>query len=149
VHVRPVAWDDPAAASLRAAQRAEIAQRYGRADSEPGTAPTAADIAVFVLATDVDGTPLGCGGLRQLDAISGEIKRMYVVPERRGSGVASAVLEALESHARVRGWTHLRLETGTGQPDAVKFYMRHGYAPIDRFGPYADEPTSLCFERAL
>jgi GNAT superfamily N-acetyltransferase len=150
VLIRAVDWDHTAASTLRAAQRAEIAERYGRQDSEPGPPPSASDIAYFVVAVDPDaGTPLGCGGLRQLDATSGEVKRMYVVPERRGTGVAGAVLAALEQHARTLGWTHLRLETGDAQPDAVRFYTRHGYTPIPRFGHYADEPTSLCFERAI
>jgi GNAT superfamily N-acetyltransferase len=149
VIVRAVDWDDPAAEALRAAQRVEIAARYGRPDSEPGPAPTAADIAHFVVAVDPDGTPLGCGGLRALDARIGEIKRMYAVPARRGTGVAAAVLRALEDHARARGWAWLRLETGNAQPDAVAFYAKHGYRPIPRFGHYADEPTSLCFEKAL
>jgi GNAT superfamily N-acetyltransferase len=142
-------WDDPDAAQLRAAQRAEIAERYGRPDSEPGPAPTADDIAYFVVATDPDGTPLGCGGLRRLDAATGEVKRMYVLPERRGTGVAGAVLRSLEDHARSLGWTHLRLETGTEQPDAVRFYTRHGYLPIPCFGHYAGSDLSLCFEREL
>ena len=60
-----------------------------------------------------------------------------------------AVLTALEAHARTLGWTHLRLETGTEQPDAIAFYTRHGYAPIPCFGHYTEEPTSRCFERAL
>jgi GNAT superfamily N-acetyltransferase len=149
VVVRAVDWDDPAAESLRAAQRVEIAERYGRPDSEPGPAPTAADIAYFVVALDPDGTPAGCGGLRPLDARTGEIKRMYVVPQRRGTGVAAAVLQSLEEHARALGWTRLRLETGNEQPDAVAFYAKHGYRAIPRFGHYADEPTSLCFERVL
>jgi GNAT superfamily N-acetyltransferase len=149
VQIDAVEWDHPAAATLRAAQRVEIAQRYGRPDSEPGPPPSASDIAYFVVATDPSGTPLGCGGLRQLDETSGEVKRMYVIPEQRGTGVAGAVLAALEAHARSRGWTHVRLETGNAQPDAIAFYTKHGYQPIPRFGHYADEPTSLCFERAL
>ena len=149
VQIFPVDWDDTGAVLLREQQRAEIEQRYGRPDSEPGPPPSAADIAHFVLATDADRTPLGCGGLRQLDATTGEVKRMYVVPSSRGTGVAGAVLTALEAHARTLGWTHLRLETGTEQPDAIAFYTRHGYAPIPCFGHYTEEPTSRCFERAL
>jgi GNAT superfamily N-acetyltransferase len=149
MQVRPVDWDDPSAVLLRAAQRAEIAQRFGRPDTEPGTPPSAADIAHFVVAADADGTPLGCGGLRQLDEATGEVKRMYVVPERRGSGVAAAVLAALEAHARAQGWTQLRLETGTALPDAVAFYTKHGYRPIPGFGAYAGQPTSLCFAKPL
>jgi GNAT superfamily N-acetyltransferase len=144
-----VDWDHPAGAALRAAQRVEIAERYGRPDSEPGPPPSGADIAHFVVALDPDGTPLGCGGLRRLDATSGEVKRMYVVPAARGTGVSAAVLAALEAHARSVGWTRLRLETGNAQQDAVAFYTKHGYRAIPRFGHYADESTSLCFERAL
>ncbi|HKC27499.1 MAG TPA: GNAT family N-acetyltransferase [Jatrophihabitans sp.] len=149
MQIRAVQWDDPAAATLRAAQRVEIAQRYGTPDSEPGTPPSAADIAYFVVAVNAEGKPVGCGGLRGLDEHTGEVKRMYVVPQSRGTGVATRVLQALEAHAREIGWTHLRLETGDGQPDAVAFYTREGYRPIPRFGAYADTPSSLCFERAL
>jgi GNAT superfamily N-acetyltransferase len=137
----------PDADELRAAQRVEIAARYGRPDSEPGVAPSAGDIAHFVVAYDPDA--VGCGGLRRLDDRTGEIKRMYVRAERRGTGVAGAVLTALETHARELGWTRLRLETGDQQPDAVAFYTRAGYTPIPRFGAYAAEPSSLCFEREL
>jgi GNAT superfamily N-acetyltransferase len=147
--LRAVDWDDPAAKALRAAQRIEIAERYGRTDSEPGPAPSGADIVHFVVALAPDGAPLGCGGLRQVDESSGEVKRMYVVPEHRGTGVASAVLAGLEAHARALGWTRLRLETGDAQPDAVAFYTKHGYRPVARFGHYVDSPTSLCFGRDL
>ncbi|MFD6950435.1 GCN5 family acetyltransferase [Nocardiopsis sp. TSRI0078] len=144
-----VPWDDPDAGALRAGQRAEIAQRYGTPDSEPGVAPSADDIAVFVVARDGQGTAVGCGGLRDLGDGAGEVKRMYVLPERRGSGAAPLVLAALEEWARERGWRCLRLETGDRQPDAVRFYTRAGYTPIPGFGAYAGSPSSLCFEKGL
>lgn len=149
MRIEDVPWDHPDAELLRGAQRVEIAERYRTVDSEPGPAPTAADIVVFVIARDADGSAVGCGGLRRLDAVSGEIKRMYVVPASRGSGVADAVLAALEASALRFGWTHLRLETGDRQPDAVAFYTRNGYTPIERFGPYLHSPSSLCYGRAL
>jgi Acetyltransferase (GNAT) domain len=74
---------------------------------------------------------------------------MYVVPEQRRSGVAGAVLAALEAEAACRGWTVLKLETGTEQPDAIAFYERHGYRRIPNFGHYADSELSVCYERAL
>ncbi|MCW2497969.1 GNAT family N-acetyltransferase [Jatrophihabitans sp.] len=144
-----VPWHAPEAEALRAAQRVEIAERYGTPDSEPGVAPTAADIAVFVLARLADGTAVGCGGLRQLDATSAEVKRMYVTPTSRGTGAADAVLDALEAYAAAQGWTHLLLETGDRQPDAVAFYRRRGYERIPNFGSYADSAASLCFARSL
>ena len=148
MRVVAVPWDDPDAVRLREAQRVDIDSRYG-ADTEPGVKPTAADVAHFVVAYADSGEAVACGGLRQLDEVSGEVKRMYVAPEFRGTGVADAVLDALHGHAAARGWTHLRLETGTAQPEAVRFYTRSGYEPIPCFGPYADSPVSLCFERPL
>jgi GNAT superfamily N-acetyltransferase len=159
VTVRAVPWDDPAGVRLRAAQRAEIAERYGTDDSEPGPPPTADDITAFFVAFDDDGAALGCGGLRMLhDAHSGvaagadavaEVKRMFVVPGARGTGVSTAILRALEGFGRERGWRRLLLETGDAQPDAVRFYTREGYTRIPGFGHYADSPTSLCFEKLL
>jgi GNAT superfamily N-acetyltransferase len=60
-----------------------------------------------------------------------------------------AVLRALEAAARERGWTDLVLETGTEQPDAIRFYEREGYELIPNFGAYADSPISLCYARSL
>ncbi|MFE4613851.1 GNAT family N-acetyltransferase [Streptomyces niveus] len=147
--IEQVAWDNRDAVALRGRQRVEIAERYGTPDSEPGVPPSEADVSVFFVAYEDDGSAVGCGGLRALGAGVGEIKRMYVAPESRGTGVAARVLVALENWARERGWSRLRLETGDAQPDAVRFYTRSGYGPIPRFGHYADSDNSLCFERLL
>jgi hypothetical protein len=87
LRIETAPFDHPDAAALRAAQRTELAVRYGTPDSEPGPAPTAADTAVFLLARDVQGRAVGCGALRELGEGLGEVKRMYVVSERRRSGL--------------------------------------------------------------
>nr|WP_296768426.1 GNAT family N-acetyltransferase [Rhodococcus sp. (in: high G+C Gram-positive bacteria)] len=142
-------WDTPVGAQLRAAQRAELDARYGNSNHEPGTAPSADDIAVFVVARDDNAVGIGCGALRLLGGSEAEIKRMYVIPAERGRGASVAILRRLEVSARGLGITILKLETGSGQPDAVRFYEREGYSKIDSFGPYIDEPTSLCYARTL
>jgi putative acetyltransferase len=147
VEVAAVPWDDPAAVALREAQRIEIDARYG-GDTEPGPKPSADDIVLFLVARR-DGEPVGCGGLRAIDTEHGEIKRMYVTPGARGSGVSRAILAALEDAAGAHGWSRLVLETGMEQPDAVRFYTREGYSPIERYGHYADAELSLCFGKTL
>ncbi len=149
MQIRVVAWDHPASVSLRAAQRVEIEQRYGTPDSEPGPAPTADDITVFLVAMGDMDEPLGCGGLRQIDATHGEVKRMFVRPESRGTGVSTAILRALEADAAARGWDRVVLETGDRQPDAVRFYEREGYTRIPNFGHYVDSALSLCYAKRL
>jgi putative acetyltransferase len=147
--VAPEPWDTDDGARLRGMQRAELDARYGSNDHEPGSAPTAEDISLFVVAREVQGTAVACGALRQLDADSAEIKRMFVLPSHRGTGVAPAVLRSLEAEAVRLGLSVLKLETGTAQPDAIRFYERQGYTRIDNFGPYAGEPLSVCYARSL
>lgn len=149
LELRAVAWEHPDGARLRAAQEAEVAERYADvAGEEPGPVPTADDMAVFVVAY-ADGQAVGCGGLRALDTRHGEIKRMFVAPARRGSGVSTAILRRLEEEARRRGWDRLVLETGDRQPEAMRLYEREGYVSIPPFGYYADSPASRCYEKSL
>ncbi|WP_412169790.1 GNAT family N-acetyltransferase [Curtobacterium flaccumfaciens pv. flaccumfaciens] len=141
-------FDSPDAQRLRAAQRLEIDRAHG-GDTEPGEKPTAESIAVFFVARDESGTPLGCGGLRVVDDGIAEIKRMYVRPESRGSGAAAALLRRLEEAALDLGSPALVLETGTEQQRAVGFYQREGFRRIANFGPYVGAPLSVCFSKVL
>ena len=146
--IEQVAWDHPASVSLRQAQRAEIEQRYGRPDSEPGPAPSGDDITAFFVAF-VDDKPVGCGGLRELHATEAEIKRMFVSTSARGTGASTALLARLEQDGRERGYRRLLLETVDQQPDAIRFYTREGYTRIPNFGYYIDSALSLCFAKEL
>ena len=148
LELRDVPFEHADSVMLRAAQRAELTARYKSEDSEPGIKPTAETIAAFLIAY-VDGVPAGCGGLRTIDGGGYEIKRMYVTPARRGTGIAIAVLKGLEAWARERSVPQLVLETGTAQPDAMRFYEREGYTRIDNFGAYVGEPLSVCYSKAL
>jgi GNAT superfamily N-acetyltransferase len=154
VTVERVAWSHPDAERLRAAQRSELDARYGSDDHEPGVIPSADDVPVFLVARDGDGHAVVCGGLRPLHpevlgSDVAEIKRMYAAPSARGTGAAVALLRALETEARQLGIRSLVLETGTAQPDAVRFYQREGYVPIPLFGHYVGNDLSLCFEKVL
>ncbi|UFS58514.1 GNAT family N-acetyltransferase [Subtercola endophyticus] len=148
ISIERAEWYDADGERLRQAQRDELDNRYG-ADTEPGTKPSADDIEVFLIARTEDGAAVGCGALRLLAQGAAEIKRMFVVPAARGTGVSTRILAALEAEAVARGIAVLRLETGPAQPDAVRFYEREQYVPIPCFGYYADSPQSLCYERRL
>jgi putative acetyltransferase len=83
----------------------------------------------------VDGNPLGCGGVA-LFADFAELKRMYVRPAARANGVADAILEKLTAEAFAAGLKTLRLETGTMQRRAIRFYQRSGFRACEAFPPY-------------
>ena len=91
----------------------------------------------------------GCGCFKPYDAEAVELKRMFVRADRRGRGVASLVLGALEAWARELGYRAIVLETGTLQTAAIALYERHGYLHIAKYGPYVDLPASVCMRKAL
>ena len=101
------------------------------------------------MARDQAGAAVACGGLRELDVGTAEIKRMYVVPAARGAGAGRLVLDVLEEEARKRGYSTLRLESGTEQHEARGLYERAGYREIPCFGAYAGARFSRCYERRL
>lgn len=148
VHVAAEPWEGEDGVRLRDAMRAELAARYDIPDQETEP-PTAETVTVFLVARDEAGTAVGCGALQTLDAGTAEVKRMYVAPEARGTGAATAVLRALEEQARARGAATLVLATGDRQPDAIRFYEREGYEPTDGYGPYVGQPMARCFRLRL
>jgi len=87
----------------------------------------------------VNGTPVGCGGVALFDDFA-EVKRMYVRPATRGRGVAEAIVARLEGDAAAAGLHIVRLETGTEQRAAMRFYERLGFRPCSAFEPYASMP---------
>lgn len=113
----------------------------------PGNAPTPPG-GVYLLAF-VNGQPLASGALRPLDRPTAEVRRMYVHRAARRQGLARLMLAALETEARALGYTRLRLETGCRQQPAMALYEACGFARIPPFGEYTDDPTSVCFEKAL
>jgi len=102
----------------------------------------------FVLAWE-DGAAVGCGAIRLIDDEQAELKRMYVVPERRGRGISRTVLESLEAVARELGARSIVLETGIHQPVAISLYESSAYRRVPCFGAYASSPTSICMEKRL
>jgi putative acetyltransferase len=91
---------------------------------------------------------VGIGGV-ELQGNVGELKRFFVAPAHRGTGVADAIIAALIEFALDHDAEVLRLETGDKQDAAIAFYRRHGFTEIARFGPYVNSETSYCMERRL
>lgn len=145
-------FDGDAARVLVAALDGELDERYPQAFADP-PAHHAADYSppcgAFVVAR-LGGHPVGCGGLRSgPQPGTGEVKRMYVVPQLRGQRLAEQLLTELARAARELGFGRLVLETGTGQPEALRLYARLGWQPVPGFGHYRDSPMSRCFALEL
>ncbi len=141
----------PPAATLIAAMRAEIRALYGAARGR-GPSATPAELSPpggVCLVGYRGGAAVCVGGVKCLPGAegTGEIKRMYVVPEARGAGIARALLAALEGEARRLGYRSVRLDTGSRQPHARALYDSVGYREIP---DYNENPhASFWGERAL
>jgi GNAT superfamily N-acetyltransferase len=92
---------------------------------------------------------VSCGALKEYASTVMEIKRMYTMPEARGRGIASQVLNELETWTAELSYTRCILETGKKQPEAIRLYQQKGYQIIPNYGQYAEVENSVCFEKSL
>ncbi len=144
VRLRTVAPDDPAAVEAVGRYFAELDERFP-SGFDPGdaaasdTAAMSPPAGVFVVATS-DGEPVACGGVQQIAARTGEIKRMWVHPEWRGAGLGARMLGHLEDCARDLGHRRVNLDTNGSLVEAISMYQRAGYRPVERYNdnPYAE-----------
>ncbi|QGK75233.1 GNAT family N-acetyltransferase [Flavobacterium sp. SLB02] len=92
---------------------------------------------------------VGCGAFREKKEDTVEIKRMYVHPDHRKKGIASAVLAALEIWSKEVGYTYTILETGKNQPEAINLYQKLNYTIIPNYPPYENMDNSVCMKKTL
>ena len=140
---------DPAVRALLAALDAELAAADYTPDQQFGyDVQRLVEAGVHLVGAWRDGRLVGIGGV-EVSGDDAELKRCYVDPAHRGTGVSDSILQSLVAHALAVGVRVLRLETGVRQHAALRFYRRHGFREIPRFGPYVDSVTSVCLARDL
>ncbi len=132
------AVDNGPGGELAQAMREEIAQMYddleldGPAMPKAGPAELGPPGGLFIVGR-LEGRAVCCGGVKRLDELTCEIKKMYVSPDARGKGVARDLLHELEDRARAAGYRVARLDTGPRQSNARGLYEAEGYAAIENF----------------
>lgn len=104
---------------------------------------------VHLVGARVAGRLVGVAGIEVQGNGLAELKRFFVTPEQRGTGVADALIAALIEHAQASRVQLLRLETGDKQEAAQAFYRRHGFAQVPLFDPYEASETSVCMQRRI
>ena len=87
----------------------------------------------------IDDLPVCCGGIAIFETFA-ELKRMYVRPQYRGNGYADELIERLLQHAISNNIVDIKLETGTEQHAAIRFYKRMGFEICSAFPPYDAMP---------
>jgi GNAT superfamily N-acetyltransferase len=97
----------------------------------------------------VNDTAVACGAFKPFEADAVEIKRMYVLPDHRGKGIAVRVLKELETWAAELNFSVCVLETGKRQPEAIRLYEKSGYNFIPNYGQYANVENSVCMSKKI
>ncbi|WP_406160321.1 GNAT family N-acetyltransferase [Streptomyces sp. NBC_01005] len=156
--IHPRSFDHPDAVKLNDQVQLEYAERYGDEGDVTPLDPTMFEPpnGLYLLAYDARDRPVATGGWRTQDRNDegysdgdAELKRMFVIPEGRGNGLARRILAALEDDARAAGRIRMVLETGDQQPEAIALYTSSGYTPCEKFGHYRTYESSLCFAKPL
>ncbi|MFG2985272.1 GNAT family N-acetyltransferase [Streptomyces sp. NPDC048258] len=158
INLRAVPYDHPDAVKLNDQVQLEYQERYdGEGDvTFLDPAMFARPNGLYLLAYDAAGAPVASGGWRGQEQNDegysdgdAELKRMYVIPEARGLGLARRILAALEEDARAAGRVRMVLETGDQQPEAIALYLSAGYSLSAKFGHYRFHDSSRCMTKPL
>lgn len=151
VSIRRVPADDPELGELIRLTDEYMSSLYP-AESNHLESPSALAAPNVVIFGAYVGTRLaGCVAAKTMhdDGTYAEIKRLYVLNEYRGAGLAKRLMERVEAHLSASGIGIARLEAGIRQPEALGLYERLGYAYRPPFAAYRLDPWSVFMEKQL
>ena len=95
----------------------------------------------------LEGSAVGCAGLRSLDEGTLELKHFFLIPEVRGKGLGRVLLAGVEDVAAALGARRILLDTAAPLLAAASLDRSAGYREISR---YNDNPHAVAwFERVL
>jgi GNAT superfamily N-acetyltransferase len=100
------------------------------------------EMTVFVAETD-DGRIVGTIAgvvLPDSNGEEGHIRGMAVLPDQAGTGIAQALLEAVESDLAGQGCSRISLDTTAPLQRAINFYRKHGYVESGKVGDHFGMP---------
>jgi putative acetyltransferase len=132
----------------------ELGRRYGPGDDEWQIDPHEFEPpnGIFLVAR-LDNHPAGCVAVRSISDPAlhlGEVKRLWVRPDLRRSGVAADLMSRVEERSREAGYLQLYLETGDAQPEAQALYPKLKWTSVKDYptGAYS-YPHAFRFTKVL
>ncbi|MFK7922077.1 MAG: GNAT family N-acetyltransferase [Bacteroidia bacterium] len=107
------------------------------------------DVIKYVMLAQANDLAVACAAIKEFDAKTMEVKRMFVSESHRNQGIASILLEGLEAWTLALGFPNCILETGVRQVAAIRLYEKNGYKRIPNYGQYLGQASSVCFQKSL
>lgn len=94
---------------------------------------------------------VGCGALKEIERLHGEIKSMRTASAHMRKGVARNMLQHIIEEARRRGYQRLSLETGSMDDfePARSLYASFGFDYCGPFADYKEDPNSVFMTKEL
>jgi ribosomal protein S18 acetylase RimI-like enzyme len=86
-----------------------------------------------LLLAEIAGTLTGCAAVRPLEGVICELKRVYVRPVFRGTGVGRRLTESAMRAAREMGYQRIRLDTLPQMQAAQRLYEEFGFRDIPAY----------------
>jgi ribosomal protein S18 acetylase RimI-like enzyme len=131
------AWDSSETEKLGHSAQSVIDFYYAAGSELPGVfTPKSGPILLGYAGVDVG----GCIAYREVEPAVCELKRLYVRPSFRRTGLGRALVSALVARAHAAGYASMRLETVSFMTAAVGMYEAMGFV---RRTPYYDIPNAF------
>ena len=96
-----------------------------------------------------DNIPVACGAFKEYSVNCVELKRIFVIKEKRQQGLAKLVIKELEVSAKNMGYKYAVLGTGKKQPEATSLYKSIGYNITQNYEPYVGNTNIVCMKKDL
>lgn len=138
--IRPVDPQGKDAIALLKEAAIEVRPQYPELfnSESPGPCNSSIPACGIYLVGYLDNQPVVSGALHPIDEEMVEVRRIFVAKMARRSGLAQAMLRALEKKAYEFGYKVIRLETGNRQSAAMALYESYGFHRIEPFGEYRE-----------
>ncbi|KAF3032401.1 hypothetical protein E8E11_000808 [Didymella keratinophila] len=92
-------------------------------------------------------TSIGCMGLRAFNPAQAELKRLYLLPSARGSGVSKVLMDVAIARARDLGYREVLLDTLGSMTAARRLYEKYGFREIEAY--YDSHPDAVFYRLGL
>lgn len=106
------------------------------------------DFYEFMLIAKLDGKAIGAVALKEHDSEVCEMKRLYVLPEGRGTGAGRLLCEQLLTDAKLAGYSTMLLDSLRRLEAAVSLYKGLGFEETQPYN-FNPEDDVVYMRRAL